>query len=349
MTEGAREQVKEQVGNREQRVARRSRTAITEAPETAVPAALTEFDRMFAAATAYSRADILPANFKGKPENVLIAMEIANRVGQHWLAVAQNLYVVQGRPGWMTSYLIGLCRVNGVFDGPITWETTGEGETLAVTAKAKMADGSPVSETVTFKEAKADGWVERNAKYKSLPGLMLKYRSASRLIRLYAPEVAHGMLTVEEIEDMPEQREVKTIDVAALASPPKAALPLPVGAVIQDVAAALAQEAQDAPATPTPAEPRAQAQEAQQAQPVASQQASGDRLIHPTQVDVLLDRLDDVARRKKVPPMLLLAELCVRVFGSRNVYELPASDVPRLRAEVDKLVTNVKSNAEKAS
>jgi len=50
-------------------------------------------------------------------------------------------------------------------------------------------------------EAKAEGWTS-NAKYKTLPELMLRYRAATLLIRTHIPEVLNGMHTVEELTDV---------------------------------------------------------------------------------------------------------------------------------------------------
>lgn len=371
MTEGAREP------QQQTKVARRPRAPIVEAPEAQAPAALTEFERMQAAAEFFAGADILPELYKKKPANVLIAMEIAARVGQHWLAVAQNLYVANGRPGWMTSYLIGLTRIRGAFQGPIRWTDNGKHEKreagagdhkgrypmdLVVTAHATLEGGHEVSVPVSMEEALADGWT-RNAKYRSIPHLMLTYRSASRLIKLYAPEVAHGLSTIEELEDMPEVREVKVITPAALGVMPEPTTApaataaeliedqgpakLEVAELVDTLKASLGidQRPQDEPAgqgvASTPAEPTA----AQGDAPAQQGALPGAQKISATFVEVFLDRLDEVAGLRKTTASELLAGLCSHVFGQSNPLELPMSDLPRLRDEVGRFIENVKKNA----
>ncbi len=49
--------------------------------------------------------------------------------------------------------------------------------------------------------AEAAGWT-KNPKYRSMPEHMLRYRSATLLIRLYAPEVMHGYSTAAELRDI---------------------------------------------------------------------------------------------------------------------------------------------------
>jgi hypothetical protein len=141
--------------------------------------------------------------------NCLIALQIANRLGEEPLTVMQNIYVVSGRPGWKTEYVIARANKAGVFSSRITWKTTGRGDTLAVTACATLANtGEAIEVTCDMAMAKAEEWT-RNKKYTSMPEHMLRWRSAAMLIRLYAPEVMIGMPTYEEVETMPaEMRDV---------------------------------------------------------------------------------------------------------------------------------------------
>lgn len=355
-------------GAQETRVARRQRAPITEAPAAAVPALLSEFDRMMAAAQAYAKADILPELYSNKPSNILIAMEIASRVGQHWLAVAQNLYVANKRPGWMTSYLIGLASVNHAFASAITWTDNGKHEKreggagdakgrypldLVVSAHVTLLDGTKVDEPVSMEEAIADGWI-RNAKYRTIPHLMLRYRSASRLIKLYAPQVAHGMMTVEELDDMPEVREVKVVDVTTLASAPVA----PMKELVRELVAAegtggAAQEPQDAPAPSGDAEAGAEPQAPQEAAPAqpttlpkpTPPALEPGRTIEPARLDELLDRLDEVAQLKKVGAMDLLTGIVKRRFNCEPL-EVAMTKTGQLSKEVDAFIARVKSAAE---
>jgi pyruvate/2-oxoglutarate dehydrogenase complex dihydrolipoamide acyltransferase (E2) component len=120
----------------------------------------------------------------------------------------QNIFIVNGRPGWYTSYMIARANKDGVFKGRITWETTGEGDALKVTAKAVLAEtGEAISASADMKMAQAEGWT-KNAKYKSMPEHMLRWRSAAMLVRLFAPEVMLGMPVVEELETVPAIRDV---------------------------------------------------------------------------------------------------------------------------------------------
>ena len=154
-------------------------------------------------ANVFASSSLVPPHMQNVA-NVLIALDIANRLGEQALTVMQNIYVVSGRPGWKTEYVIARANRAGVFSSRITWKVTGAGDNLSVTANATLAGtGEAVDATCDMKMAMAEQWT-RNAKYKSMPEHMLKWRSAAFLIRLYAPEVMLGLPTLEEAETMPD-------------------------------------------------------------------------------------------------------------------------------------------------
>lgn len=149
---------------------------------------------------------------KGTPEqaiaNGVLVVNMAMRLNEDPLTVGQNIYFVGGKPGWNTTYLIAKANQHDVFKSPIDWEIKGKGKELSVTAIAELAaTGKRVSYTADMAMAEAEGWT-RNAKYKSIPELMLRYRSAAALIRLYCPEVMVGMPAQIEVELGGEMRDI---------------------------------------------------------------------------------------------------------------------------------------------
>lgn len=145
--------------------------------------------------------------------NGVLVINMAMRLREDPLTVAQNIYFVGGKPGWMTTYLIAKANQHGIFDGPIEWKIEGKGDALAVTAYATIArSGRVVSVTCDMKLAKAEGWTS-NKKYSTMPEQMLRYRSATWLIRLYCPEILVGVPPA--IDNELPMRDVTPEDVAA--------------------------------------------------------------------------------------------------------------------------------------
>lgn len=164
-------------------------------------AAPDKFEHAQRVAKVFAESALVPPHFQNKLANCLIALNIADRMGEDPLTVMQNLAVVSGKPCWQTQYMIARANKSGVFSSRITWKSEGQGADLAVTASAALADsGEVVSVAVSMLMAKADGWT-KNAKYTTMPEHMLRWRSAAMLIRLYAPEVMLGIQSAEEVED----------------------------------------------------------------------------------------------------------------------------------------------------
>lgn len=163
------------------------------------------FDHLVRVGKMLALSPLFPAHLRGGSieagtANGVLVLNMANRLNEDVLTVAQNIYFVGGRPGWNTTYMIAKANQHGVFKDVIDWEVAGKGDTLKVTAFALLSGtGRRVSVTLDMETARKEGWT-KNAKYQSIPEQMLRYRTAAFLIRLYCPEVMIGVPTAIELE-----------------------------------------------------------------------------------------------------------------------------------------------------
>lgn len=151
-----------------------------------------------------------------KIANVMIALEMANRIGASPMMVAQNIYIVHGKPSWSSTFIIAAINGCGRFSA-MKFEMTGEGDNRTCIAKAteKLSGDVLDSPPVSIEMAKSEGWYGKSgSKWKTMPELMLRYRAATLFGRLYTPEILMGMRAVEELEDTED---------AKIVAPPKAA------------------------------------------------------------------------------------------------------------------------------
>ena len=172
----------------------------------------TRFDQAQRVGNMMALSPLFPEHLRKGGQNVALAnavlvQDMADRLSRPPLEVAQNIYFVSGKPGWSTSYLIGLANESGKLKESINWEVKGKGDSLEVRAFAKLTSGAKIEYTVSMEMAKAEGWV-KNPKYRSLPELMLRYRSATALIRLFLPEITMGVPAQEEVLDEPTMRDI---------------------------------------------------------------------------------------------------------------------------------------------
>jgi hypothetical protein len=185
---------------------------------------------------AFAASSLVPQQYQGNVANCIVALEMANRMGASPLMVMQNLYIVHGNPGWSSKFLVACFNQCGRFSAlRYEWnEARNECRAWAVErATGERLEGPKVSVAM----AAAEGWSTKSgSKWKTMPELMLMYRSAAFFIRTYAPEISMGLQTDDEIIDMgPAQvvgankqasaADVTAILAAAAKTPAKTALP----------------------------------------------------------------------------------------------------------------------------
>lgn len=225
------------------------------------PLAPAHFEHSQRVAKMFAASELVPPHLRGKMADCLIAYAIAKRTREEPLVVLQNIYFVSGRAGWSATYMIAKANRSGVFARRINWRVEGEGKNLRVTAFATLADsGEPVEATASMAMAEAEGWA-KNPKYRTMPDQMLRYRSATMLIRLFAPEVMMGLPVADEIDYQQARGPAAAIDITPPPSPsPLAAVTQAMDALLDNVeqeADSNAPAASDADPVPPAAAPEA--------------------------------------------------------------------------------------------
>jgi hypothetical protein len=153
-------------------------------------------------------SSLVPKEYQNNVPNIMIALEMANRIGASPLMVMQNLNIIQGRPSWSSQFIISAINSCKRFS-PLRFEIDGEGDEYGCRAWARDHSGDRVQgPKVTWKMVKDEGWLSKGgSKWKTMPELMFNYRAAAFFGRLYAPDVLMGMYTAEEQEDIIAQEE----------------------------------------------------------------------------------------------------------------------------------------------
>lgn len=164
------------------------------------------FELMQRAAKALAASTLVPVQYQNNMPNALIALEMAQRIGASPLMVMQNLYIVHGRPAWSSKFLIASFNQCGRFSA-IRFEWIGERgkDTWGCRAWAveRATEQRIEGPTITIGLAKLEGWYEKTgSKWKTIPELMLMYRSAGWLVNTHAPEISMGLNTAEELGDV---------------------------------------------------------------------------------------------------------------------------------------------------
>lgn len=176
----------------------------------------------------YGKSATIEPNPAAVP-NCMIALDMAQRMNANPLMVMQNLHIIEGRPSWSSQFIISAINSSGKFS-PLRFDLVWLDEMDATHATFEWVDGKKVekkhkvriknarctawaiekatgerleSAPVTLEMAVNEGWYGKNgSKWRSMPDLMLRYRSAAFFGRIYAPELLMGLPTAEEVQDV---------------------------------------------------------------------------------------------------------------------------------------------------
>lgn len=180
------------------------------------------FRGAFEIAKALSKTQLIPKQFQGKPEDCLIALDYARRLGVAPTAIMPHLFCVYGTPSMSAQMMIALVNRSGRFsriewqegtDGKVSYVGLGDKKTevpnyYAQASFTEVATGKTyTSERVDMRLAVLSGWITKGhdkgmlSMWEKIPQTMLRYRSASTLIKKTCPELMLGLDTVEDARD----------------------------------------------------------------------------------------------------------------------------------------------------
>lgn len=238
------------------------------------------YDHLMRVAKMYAESQLVPPVFQKNIPNVIIAMEIAQRMNASPLMVFQNLNVIHGKPSFSATFMIASVNSCGRFTS-MRFHFVGERDTedfgCYATAKSKEDNTECKGTTVTMGTAKAEGWIGRTgSKWRTMPELMLQYRAATWWTRMFAPEMLMGFPTDDEVYD------IKNVTPAAEPEKP-ADVPPPVKKG-KGVAALKQDKEKEKDVTP-PKEPPAEQQKAppvsEPAKDTTTPAANGEKKTEP--------------------------------------------------------------------
>lgn len=161
------------------------------------------FNLAYQMAKGLSQSTLVPQQFQNNPANCLIALEQSNRLNISPMAVMQNLYIVQNKPSFSSSFIIGLINASGKYDMELQFdEEEKDGKPYACTCWTEKDGRKVTGIKITMDMAEKEGWSKKNgSKWVTIPQVMLRYRAASFFARMNCPELSIGLYSKEELDD----------------------------------------------------------------------------------------------------------------------------------------------------
>jgi len=192
----------------------------------------------------YSKSGMIPADYQGKPANVLVAINWGLEVGISPLSALKYISLVNGRPAIWGDGLLAICQNHPQYLG-IEETSEGEGQDYKATCVVKRENkNGDINETIqiySYAKAQRAGLLTRQT-WKQYPERMMQLRARGFALRDAFADAVAGIITAEEAQDMPP---MKTVPVQPQPAPSQPTIAERAMAAIEPP-----QEAVEAPQAP---------------------------------------------------------------------------------------------------
>lgn len=187
------------------------------------------FDKFQKMAELIASSDIVPKDFKGKPGNVIVAIQMGTEVGLAPMQALQSIAVISGRPGLFGGAPLALVRRSGLLEiHKEEWDA--KTQTATVTVK-RRGDPDPITHTFSMEDAKkikqkryknGQAFYEVLADkdtYKNFPRRMCTFRSRGFCLWDKFPDVLKGLAPAETLDGISDDAIVDTTATPTYATP----------------------------------------------------------------------------------------------------------------------------------
>jgi hypothetical protein len=150
-------------------------------------------------------SNMVPAGYKGKPQDILVAIGWGYEVGLQPMQALQNIAVINGKPSVYGDAALALVKADSRCAGVKEW-IEGEGDNMTAHCLVKRRYNEDMEETVaTFSvmDAKQARLWGKQGPWQQYPKRMLAMRARGFAIRDAFPDAMKGMITAEEAQDYP--------------------------------------------------------------------------------------------------------------------------------------------------
>ena len=150
-----------------------------------------------------SKSGMCPKDYIGKPEAIVVAIQMGMEVGLQPLQALQSIAVINGKPALYGDAALALVKTHPEF------EWIKEDDLAAITKNAyavciiKRRNQPEVKMTFSMEDAKKASLQGKAGPWSSYPSRMLQMRARGFAIRDAFPDALKGIITAEEAMDMP--------------------------------------------------------------------------------------------------------------------------------------------------
>jgi hypothetical protein len=162
------------------------------------------FEEAYRIAKVLASSDLVPKDYKGKPENCLVAMQWGADVGLPGLQALQNIAVVNGRPSVWGDAALAIVKNSPAFQD-IKESIEGTGDEMVAVCAISRKGNSVVESRFSVADAKKAGLWGKQGPWTQYTRRMLQMRARGFALRDAFPDALRGLSIAEESQDIQEK------------------------------------------------------------------------------------------------------------------------------------------------
>jgi hypothetical protein len=152
-----------------------------------------------------ANSDLVPKDFKGKPGNVLIAVQMGSEVGLAPMQAVQNIAVINGRPAIWGDAVKAI-----ILSSPLCEKFEENIDESTMTAYAIVKRRGHAEKVVSFsvEDAQRAGLWGKQGPWTQYPKRMLQMRARGFAARDEFTDVLKGLAVAEELQDIALEKDI---------------------------------------------------------------------------------------------------------------------------------------------
>lgn len=162
----------------------------------------TSFEGAMELANTLSKSQLIPKQFQGRPQDVVVAMMWSHTLNIPIVQGLQHIAVVNGKPSIYGDGMLAVVMASGQMNG-IKEELKGSGDGLtAICQVTRKGIETPFIGSFSVEDAKRASLWDKQGPWKQYPKRMLKMRARAFALRDAFPDILSGIGSGEEQEDV---------------------------------------------------------------------------------------------------------------------------------------------------
>lgn len=149
-------------------------------------------------------SDLAPPQYKGKPGNVLVAVQMGNEIGLKPMQALQNIAVINNRPSIYGDAMLAIVKAHPKFEYINEWEENG----IAYCEVKRIGEPAQTRQ-FSLEDAKRAGLKGKAGPWSTYESRMLQMRARGFALRDTFPDALKGLHLAEEAQDMPANNYVE--------------------------------------------------------------------------------------------------------------------------------------------